>query len=266
LVTPKQVIFKSPDGATVHAQLFEPVGGESKKPAIVYVHGGPPRQMLLGWHYSDYYANAYATNQYLANQGFVVLSVNYRLGIGYGFKFHQPERGGRFGASEYQDVRAGAVWLGSQSFVDKERIGIYGGSYGGYLTALALSRDSKLFAAGVDIHGVHDWSNNSRTLPGVVGYEKAPDTDSAIHLSYRSSPVATVKNWTSPVLIIHADDDRNVQFSQSTDLVKRLEKKGVPIETLVIVDDTHHWMKHSNALKVGEATADFFKRKLMKKL
>jgi len=266
LVTPKQVIFKSPDGATVHAQLFEPVGGESKKPAIVYVHGGPPRQMLLGWHYSDYYANAYATNQYLANQGFVVLSVNYRLGIGYGFKFHQPENGGRFGASEYQDVRAAGVWLGAQPFVDKERIGIYGGSYGGYLTALALSRDSKLFAAGVDIHGVHDWSNNSRTPAAVGGYEKSPDTDSAIHLSYLSSPVATVKKWTSPVLIIHADDDRNVQFSQSTDLVKRLEKKGVPVETLVIVDDTHHWMKHSNALTLNAAIGDFFKRKLMKKL
>lgn len=266
LVTPKQVIFKSPDGAMVHAQLFEPVGEPSKKPAIVYVHGGPPRQMLLGWHYSDYYANAYATNQYLANQGFVVLSVNYRLGIGYGFKFHQPERGGRFGASEYQDVRAAAVWLGTQPFVDKERIGIYGGSYGGYLTALALSRDSKLFAAGVDIHGVHDWSTNSRTSAAVVGYEKAPDTDSATHLSYRSSPVATVKKWTSPVLIIHADDDRNVQFSQSTDLVKRLEKKGVLVETMVIVDDTHHFMKHSNALKVDAAIADFFKRKLMKKL
>ncbi len=266
LVNPRQVIFKSPDGATVHGQLFEPVGGPSKKPAIVYVHGGPPRQMLLGWHYSDYYANAYATNQYLANQGFVVLSVNFRLGIGYGFKFHQPERGGRFGASEYQDVRAGAVWLGAQTFVDKERIGIYGGSYGGYLTALALSRDSELFAAGVDIHGVHDWSNNSRIPPPVVGYEKAPDTDSAIYLSYLSSPVATVKKWTSPVLIIHGDDDRNVQFSQSTDLVKRLEKKGVPLETMVIVDDTHHFMKHSNAVKVDEAIADFFKRKLMKKL
>ncbi len=266
LVTPKQVIFKAPDGVTVHAQLFEPIGGPSTKPAIVYVHGGPPRQMLLGWHYSDYYANAYATNQYLANQGFVVLSVNYRLGIGYGFKFHQPERGGRFGASEYGDIRAAAVWLGSQPYVDKERIAIYGGSYGGYLTALALSRDSKLFAAGVDIHGVHDWTTMSRTPAAVVGYEKEPDTDSATHLSYLSSPVATVKKWTSPVLIIHADDDRNVPFSQSTDLVKRLEKKGVPVETMVIVDDTHHWMKYSNALVVDAAIADFFKRKLMKKL
>jgi dipeptidyl aminopeptidase/acylaminoacyl peptidase len=267
LVTPKQIVFKSPDGVTVHAQLFEPPGGEAKKPAVIYVHGGPPRQMLLGWNYSDYYANAYAINQYLAGQGFVVLSVNYRLGIGYGFRFHQPERGGRFGASEYQDVRAAAVWLGAQSYIDKSRIGIYGGSYGGYLTALGLSRDSKLFAAGVDIHGVHDWTTSSRTPPTPGGgFEKVPDADSALRLAYLSSPVASVKGWTSPVLIIHADDDRNVQFNQSTDLVKRLEKQNVPIETMVIVNDTHHWMKHENAVKVGEAVGDFFKRKLMKKL
>lgn len=263
LVTPKQVIFKSSDGVIVHAQLFQKEGGDAKKPAIVYVHGGPPRQMLLGWHYSDYYANAYAYNQYLASQGFVVLSVNYRLGIGYGYEFHQPKKGGAQGASEYNDIRAAALWLGAQPFVDKSRIGIYGGSYGGYLTALALGRDSKLFAAGVDVHGVHDWSNMGRGPAPSAAYEKIPDADSALHLAYLSSPVASVKTWTSPVLIIHADDDRNVPFSQSTDLVKRLEKKGVPMETMVIVDDTHHWMKHENAVKVGEAMADFFKRKLM---
>ena len=266
LVTPKQVIFKAPDGTTIHAQLFQPAAGQKKKPAIVYVHGGPPRQMLLGWHYSDYYSNAYATNQYLASQGFVVLSVNFRLGIGYGYKFHNPARGGPFGASEYQDIKAAGLWLATQPFVDKTKIGIYGGSYGGYLTALALSRDSKLFAAGVDIHGVHDWTNRGRTPPQSGGFEKVPDLDVATKIGYISSPVASVNKWTSPVLIIHGDDDRNVQFSQSTDLVKRLEKRGVPHETLVIVDDTHHWMKHQNALIVNEAVADFFRRKLMGKL
>lgn len=265
LVTPRQVVFKAPDGTTVHAQLFRPAGAAAKGPAIVYVHGGPPRQMLLGWHYSDYYANAYANNQYLASLGFAVLSVNYRLGIGYGFRFHQPDRGGRLGASEYQDVRAAAVWLAAQPFVDRDRIGIYGGSYGGYLTALALGRDSRLFAAGVDIHGVHDWTTSTRTPAPTTGYEKSPDADSALHLSYLSSPVSAVRTWTSPVLIIHGDDDRNVQFSQSTDLVQRLEKQKVPMETKVIVDDTHHFMKHANAVAVDEAIADFLTRKLMKR-
>jgi dipeptidyl aminopeptidase/acylaminoacyl peptidase len=261
LVTPKKVTFKSSDGVTVHADLFEPANVSGKKPAIVYIHGGPPRQMLLGWHYSDYYSNAYASNQYLASLGFVVLSVNYRLGIGYGYEFHQPMNAGRNGASEYLDIKAAGEWLTKQSNVDAARIGVYGGSYGGYLTALALGHDSKLFAAGVDIHGVHDYSFN----PGSDRYEKAPDLQKAADVAWQSSPIAHVSTWTSPVLIIHADDDRNVSFNQSTDLVRRLETKGVPMETMVIVDDTHHWMKHSNAVKVYGAAADFFVRKFLKK-
>ena len=264
LVTPKQVVFKAPDGTTVHGQLFEKAGGDTKKPALIYVHGGPPRQMLLGWHYSDYYANAYAMNQWLANQGFVVLSVNYRLGIGYGYDFQNPANGGAMGASEYQDVKAGAVWLSEQSQVDAARIGIFGGSYGGYLTALALARDSKLFAAGVDTHGVHDWNRDEYSSQQTGRFEKVPDFEKAMRIIYESSPISSVKTWTSPVLLIHGDDDRNVRFSQTTDLVQRLEKQGVPTETMVIVDDTHHWMRHTNALRAGKATADFFKRKLMK--
>ena len=150
LVTPTKVVLKSPDGVEFHSQLFNP-GGSGKKPAIVYVHGGPPRQMLLGWNYSDYYSNAYALNQYLASRGFVVLSVNYRLGIGYGRDFQQALKAGSQGASEYQDVKAAAEWLRSQPFVDPARVGIYGGSYGGFLTSMALARNSDLFAAGVDM-------------------------------------------------------------------------------------------------------------------
>jgi dipeptidyl aminopeptidase/acylaminoacyl peptidase len=266
LVTPKKVTFKASDGVTVHADLFEPAASNVKKPAIVYVHGGPPRQMLLGWNYSDYYSNAYAMNQYLTSLGYVVLAVNYRLGIGYGFDFHQPANAGMSGASEYLDIKAAGEWLSKQSQVDASRIGIYGGSYGGFLTALALGRDSKLFAAGVDIHGVHDFVTGRAALIAPADkYEKAPDLQKAIEVAWQSSPVAYVSTWTSPVLIIHGDDDRNVRFNQSTDLVRRLEKKGVSMETLVIVDDTHHWMKHSNVLKVDEAIAAYFAKQLMKK-
>jgi dipeptidyl aminopeptidase/acylaminoacyl peptidase len=265
LVTPRKVTFKASDGVTVHADLFEPANGSARKPAILYVHGGPPRQMLLGWHYSDYYSNAYATNQHLANLGFIVLSVNYRLGIGYGYDFHQPANAGMSGASEYLDIKAAGEWLSKQSNVDAARIGVYGGSYGGFLTALALGRDSKLFAAGVDIHGVHDFVVGRAALsPPTDRYEKAPDLQKAIEVAWKSSPVAYVSTWTSPVLIIHGDDDRNVRFNQSTDLVRRLEKKGVSMETMVIVDDTHHWMKHSNAVKVDGAIGDYFVRKLLK--
>ena len=264
LVTPRQVKFKAPDGTIIHGQWFEKTGGENKKPGVIYIHGGPPRQMLLGWHYSDYYANAYALNQYLANQGFVVFSVNYRLGIGYGYDFHQAAGGGVSGASEYQDIKAAGEWLARQSSIDPERIGVYGGSYGGYLTAMALARDSKLFAVGVDIHGVHDRTiERTRNILWPDKYERAPDALQAMETAWFSSPVADISSWTSPVLIIHADDDRNVRFSQSTDLVQRLNKQGVETKTMVIVDDTHHFLKHSNSLKVNKATAAFLTQKLM---
>src|SRR5438876_166839 len=160
LVVPEQVIFKAADGLEIHGQLFKPVNASGKLPALVFMHGGPPRQMLLGWHYLYYYHNSYAMNQYLASRGYTVLSVNYRSGIGYGRALRLAQHRGARGASEYQDVVAGAKYLRSRDDVDQKRIGLWGGSYGGYLTALGLARNSDIFAAGVDFHGVHDWSIN----------------------------------------------------------------------------------------------------------
>jgi len=265
LVTPRAVSFKAADGVTVWGQLFERAGGAGKKAAVIFVHGGPPRQMLLGWHYSDYYSNAYATNQYLASRGFIVLSVNYRLGIGYGYEFHAPPDGGARGASEYRDVQAAAQYLRSLPGVDAARIGIYGGSYGGYLTALALARNSDLFAAGVDVHGVHDWTTErARGMLNRDRYEEAPDLTRALEIAFKSSPVADVTTWRSPVLLIHGDDDRNVRFNQSSDLVQRLTERKVPFETLVIPDDTHHFLRYAHVVTVDSAAAEFLERKLLK--
>jgi dipeptidyl aminopeptidase/acylaminoacyl peptidase len=262
LVVPKKVVYNAPDGVEVHAQLFDK-GGSGRRPAVVYVHGGPPRQMLLGWHYSDYYTNAYALNQYLASRGYVVLSINFRLGIGYGREFQHPRGGGAQGAAEYQDVKAGAEWLRRLPQVDARRIGIYGGSYGGFLTALALARDSDLFAAGVDIHGVHDWTvGRTGGLLNRERYELAPDAMRALEVAWRASPVASMSTWRSPVLLIHGDDDRNVRFSQTVDLVRRLQAAGVPYEEIVIPDDTHHFFLHSNLVRVNSATAAFFDKML----
>ncbi len=149
LVVLQQGIFKSGDGLEIHSQLFVPAGmkvGE-KRPALIFLHGGPIRQMLLGWHYMYYYSNSYAMNQYLASRGYIVLALNYRSGIGYGRAFREaPGRAGR-GTTEYQDVVAAGKYLQSLSNVDPKRIGLWGGSYGGYLTALGLGRNSDLFAA-----------------------------------------------------------------------------------------------------------------------
>jgi dipeptidyl aminopeptidase/acylaminoacyl peptidase len=264
LVAPKPVTFNAADGLVVHGQLFEagaPAARGATKPAIIFVHGGPPRQMLLGWHYMQYYSNAYAVNQYLANRGFIVLSVNYRLGIGYGRAFHEPDHAGPAGSSEYQDVVAGAHYLQTLAGVDPKRIGIWGGSYGGLLTALALARNSDIFAAGVDLHGVHDWSRLMDELAGKAEtrYEKG-DREAAMKVAWESSPTASVDNWKSPVLLIQGDDDRNVPFQQTVDLVRRLREHEVPLEELVIPNEIHGFLRAATWLRVDQATAEFFAR------
>ena len=264
LVTPKRVIFQAADGVQVHGQLFTKGDSTSRaaKPGVIFVHGGPPRQMLLGWSYMDYYSNSYAVNQYLAAHGFVVLSVNYRLGIGYGRAFHHPEHAGFAGASEYQDVLAGARFLQSLPGVDPTRIGIWGGSYGGYLTALALARNSDIFKTGVDWHGVHDWT---RLMDGRLGkpdrYEKG-DRDEAMETAWNSSPDANVDAWKSPVLLVQGDDDRNVPFQQTIDLARRLDARNIPYEELVLPNEIHGFLRHASLLEADQATAAFLSRTL----
>lgn len=261
-VVPRQVSFRAPDGLLIHGQLFSGGAGRSKKPAVVFVHGGPPRQMMLGFSYMRYYSNAYAMNQYLAAHGFDVLSVNYRLGIGYGWDFQHPEKGGPAGSSEYQDVLAGGRYLQGLAGVDPARIGIWGGSYGGLLTALALARNSDVFKAGVDFHGVHDWSRIlGEEVPLSVSYEQG-DRAKAAETAFKSSPVADVASWTSPVLLIHGDDDRNVRVNQTIDLARRLDAKGVEYEELVIPDDIHDFLLYCNWLRADTAMAEFLTRRL----
>ena len=260
LVVPKQVIFDSEDGLKIHGQLFVPAGRTQAGPALVFMHGGPIRQMMLGFHYMDYYHNAYAMNQYLASQGYVVLSVNYRLGIMYGRAFREPADGGWRGASEYRDITAAAKYLRSLPIVDAKKIGLWGGSYGGYLTAMGLARNSDLFAAGVDFHGVHDWSV---FLPRWdANTPAAPDLEQARKLAYESSPNASVQLWKSPVLLIQGDDDRNVPFSQTVDLAQRLREEHIKVEALVFPDEIHDFLMYKTWVKAYGATADFFAKTL----
>lgn len=254
LVTPQQVVFKAADGLEIHGQLFLPknLKAGERRPALIFLHGGPMRQMLLGWHYMYYYSNAYGMNQYLASRGYVVLAINYRSGIGYGRAFREaPGRAGR-GATEYQDVVAAGKYLSGRADVNPAKIGLWGGSYGGYLTALGLGRNSDLFAAGVDIHGVHDWPTDN--------WEGKNISPELTKLAHDSSPVTAVDTWKSPVLFIHGDDDRNVIFSQTVDLVARLRPRGVAIEQLVFPDEVHDFLLHRSWLKGYHATSDFFDR------
>jgi dipeptidyl aminopeptidase/acylaminoacyl peptidase len=264
LVEPQQVIFPASDGMAIHGQLFPPKNAPAgeRRPGVLFFHGGSRRQMLLGWHYRDYYHHAYALNQYLASRGYVVLSVNYRSGTGYGMEFREAINYGRTGASEFHDVLGAGLYLRARADVDPKRIGLWGGSYGGYLTALGLARASDLFAAGVDLHGVHDWSGRFSDFSPAAN----PGFDAeAQRAAFESSPMASIKTWRSPVLLIHGDDDRNVAFAQTVQLAAALRKQGVEFEELVFPDEVHGFLTHARWLEAYRAAADFFERHLGKK-
>jgi dipeptidyl aminopeptidase/acylaminoacyl peptidase len=259
LVEPEGVIFNASDGLRIHAQLFLPPGTKKgeRHPAVVFFHGGSYRQMLLGWHYLGYYNNAYALNQYLASRGYVVLSVNYRAGTGYGQAFREAPNQGASGASEFNDVLGAGLYLRNRRDVDEDRIGLWGGSYGGYLTALGLARASNLFAAGVDIHGVHNWNVGIRTF--IPDYAPKPDEE---QLAFESSPMAWLAGWRSPVLVIHGDDDRNVSFSETVDLVEALRERNVEVEQLILPDEIHSFLRYASWLSVFRSASEFFDRRL----
>src|SRR5260221_2531171 len=251
LVEPQPVILSAADGISIHGQLFLPSGAaQSKRAALGFFHGGSRRQMLVGWHYMYYYNNAYAMNQYLASLGYIVLSVNYRSGIGYGLNFREALNYGAAGGSEFHDVMGAGLYLRGRPDVDPARIGVWGGSYGGYLTALGLARASDLFAPGVDFHGVHDWRKRFEPNSG------------AAPLPVERSPMASVKTWRSPVLLIHGDDDRNVAFSQTVQLVEALREQGVSFEELIFPDELHDFLTHGHWLEAYHAAERFFAKRL----
>ncbi|WP_336965573.1 S9 family peptidase [Sphingobium aquiterrae] len=208
MVRPQPVSFAAPDGMPISGELFVPA-----KPngcGVIFIHGGSRRQMLLGFHYIDVYANLYELNQYFAMQGCAVLSVEYRTGIMLGHAFRNAPARGEMGASEYQDVLAGLTYLRSRPELNVKQVGIYGLSYGGLLTAQALARDPDKFAVGFDMAGVH-------TYPG-EGFQHAP--------------LAFVDKWNTPVYFASGDDDRNVDHSHSILLYNEIRKRRPALDVV----------------------------------
>src|SRR5258708_13791502 len=177
----------------------------------------------------------------------------------YGRAFREAPRSGWRGSAEYGDVVAGARFLQGQPQVDPRRIGLWGGSYGGLLTALGLARNSDLFAAGVDFHGVHDWSvllPRWENAPALA----APDAREAVKLAFESSPNAAIDGWRSPVLLIHGDDDRNVPFAQTRDLVQRLRGHRVEFEELIFPGEIHALLLWRSGVRPSRPPAHFLPR------
>lgn len=259
LVEPEAVTVAAADGLQIPAQLFKPLGSApaERRPAVIFFHGGSRRQMLLGWNYGFYYHNAYALNQYLASRGYIVLSVNYRSGIGYGMEFREALNYGANGASEFNDVIGAGLYLRNRPDVDPTKIGLWGGSYGGYLTAMGLSRAPHLFAAGVDIHGVHDWNVVIRNFQPAYDPLKR---EAIARRALESSPMSSLSTWRAPVLVVHGDDDRNVPFSETVDLVEHLRRQNVTVEQLIFPDEVHSFLRHERWVQTYTAAADFFEK------
>jgi dipeptidyl aminopeptidase/acylaminoacyl peptidase len=244
LVEPLLVEFPATDGKVAYGQLFVPV--QPKGCGIIFVHGGIRRQMLPGFHYMDAYTNLYEMNQYLASHGCVVLSVEYRSSIMRGYAFRHAPGWGHAGASEMLDVVGGAKYLMARADVDASRgIGIYGLSWGGYITAQALARHSDIFSVGFDMAGVHT------------------STDAA---GVQHSAMAYLDSWTSPVLLSQGDDDRNVVFTEGVKLARALLEKrpGVEFVQRVVPNETHDmYLTFENLVTVYQEGADFLLKKLL---
>ncbi|MDB5721761.1 MAG: family peptidase, partial [Alphaproteobacteria bacterium] len=257
LVVPRSVTFKAADGHVAYGQLFlPPAGAAGRHAALLFFHGGPPRQMLDGFHYMSAYSWMYALNEYFASKGYVVLSVNYRGGIGYGLDYREADRFGIGGGSETNDIFGAIDFLKARDDVDPKRIGAWGGSYGGLMTALALARASDSVAVGVDYAGVYDWAS-------MLADSGAPIEDAADRkLAFESSPVATIARWRSPVLVVQADDDRNVPPQQSTELIQDLRSHNVPFEQILMPNEVHDLTRYGSWLAMFQATDDYLDRYL----
>ncbi len=229
---------------------------------MIFLHGGSRRQMLLGFNYGLYYSHAYAMQQFFASKGYIALSLNYRSGIGYGMEFREEDNYGAGGASEVKDLMAAADYLAGRPDVDAGKIMPWGGSYGGYLTAHALAQAPGKFLAGSDIHGVHDWN---RTIPTFANWYKPEKFPEMAELAFKSSPMYYVENWKDPVILIHGDDDRNVIFEESVELIEILRNQGVHVEQLVFPDEVHSFLLHKNWVAAYEATYRFFEEQMKKK-
>lgn len=257
LVTPQSITFRASDGQTTRGQLFLPPDGKpGPHPAVLFFHGGPPRQMLLGFHYMSAYNWMYAYNEYLASQGYVVLSVNYRGGIGYGLDYREAKDFGPDGGSELNDLLGAVTYMQGRADVDAKHMGLYGLSYGGLMTGLGLARASSAFAAGVDAAGVYNWASMLATLG-------APIEDPALaKRAVASSPVATIDRWRSPVLVVQSDDDRNVPSQQSTELVQDLNAHGIPHEVLMFPNEVHDFTRYASWIRFFTATDAYMARYL----
>ena len=255
LVVPSVVRFKSYDSVEVPGVLYKPhqASAESKAPALVLVHGGPGGQAQVGYS---------ALTQALTNRGYVVFDINNRGSSGYGKTFYQMDDR-KHGEADLGDVVESKRMLAQLGYVDTTKIGIIGGSYGGYMTLAALTLQPDAFKVGVDLFGISNWV---RTLTNVPPYWESfraalyeemgdPKTDSA--RLHRISPLFNADRIKAPLMVLQGANDPRVLQVESDEIVAAARKNGVPVEYIVFPDEGHGFVKKENEVRGYGAILSF---------
>jgi protease II len=248
LVSAEVIRYKSFDGLEIPAIYYKPLNASkrNKVPAMVWVHGGPGGQSRVGY---------FSLIQFLVNNGYAILAVNNRGSSGYGKTFYKMDDRNH-GEGDLQDCIWGKKWLQEQEYIDPDKIGIIGGSYGGYMTMAALTFAPEEFAVGVNIFGVTNWLRTLKSIPPWWESFKTalytemgdPNTEDSLRL-HRISPLFHAQNVTKPLMVLQGANDPRVLQVESDEIVNAVKENGVPVEYVLFPDEGHGFRKKENEIK-----------------
>ena len=260
LVESRVVRYKSFDGTEIPAILYQPHGAtaQNKVPAIVRVHGGPGEQARMPYS---------AAVQFLVNHGYAVLDVNNRGSSGYGKTFYVADDR-KHGREPLWDCVEAKKYLQTLDYVDGNKIGIMGGSYGGYMVLAALAFKPEEFAAGVDIFGVSNWVRTLQSIPPYWEaqrkslYAEIGDPNTQLDMLREISPLFHADKITKPLIVLQGANDPRVIKPESDEIVEAIKKKNGVVEYVVFENEGHGWTKKANEISGNKAILDFLDKHL----
>jgi len=260
LVEAENISYKSFDGMEVPAILYKPHEASSvnKMPALVLVHGGPGGQARRGYK---------AQVQFLVNHGYAVLDVNNRGSSGYGKTFFTADDR-KHGREPLWDVVEAKKYLQSTGWVDEQKIGVMGGSYGGYMVLAALAFKPEEFAVGVDIFGVSNWVRTLQSIPPYWEsfrkslYKEIGDPETQLEMLKASSPLFHADKIRRPLIVLQGANDPRVIKPESDEIVEAAKKSGVPVEYVIFDNEGHGFTKKANEIRANKAILEFLDKHL----
>ena len=251
----KIIRYRSFDGMKIPAVYYRPhqASANNRVPALIWVHGGPGGQSRVGYR---------ALIQYIVSHGYAVLAVNNRGSSGYGKTFQSLDDQAH-GEGDLDDCVWAKEWLKKQYYIDQDKIGIIGGSYGGYMVMAALAFRPDVFDVGVNIFGVTNWVRTLKSIPPwwesfrTSLYKEMGDPNTMEDYLYSISPLFHSDNIIKPVLVLQGANDPRVLQIESDEMVKAIKDNGVPIEYVVFDDEGHGFVKKRNQIAANEAILSF---------